>query len=249
MNDYDAWIRRFFPSEEAAVQLVCLPHAGGSAAFYRPMAQALSPGLDVLCVQYPGRMERHREPLVDDLGTLADQVAEAVLGTVDRPYALFGHSMGAILAFEVALRGQESGRAPVRVFASGRRAPSTHRDERVHQRDDNGLIADVKTLSGTDGRVFGDDELMRMVLPAIRNDYKAIETYEHTPGPRLTCPVTVLTGDTDPKVNAEEAAAWEAHTDGGFEMHTYRGGHFYLVDHAPEVLRLVDRQLTGAEAH
>ncbi|MEB3959090.1 alpha/beta fold hydrolase [Streptomyces kunmingensis] len=243
MTDTDVWIRRYFPSTEATVQLICLPHAGGSAPFYRPVAQALSPRVEVLAVQYPGRQDRRNEPMIDDLGVLADRVSEAVAACVDRPFALFGHSMGATLAFEVAARLERRQRYPLRVFASGRRAPSMRRDERVHERDDDGVVRELRTLSGTDQRVFGDEELLRMVLPAIRNDYRAAETYRYTPGPPLRAPITALTGDSDPKASHEEVAAWGTHTDGGFELHTYPGGHFYLLDHTADVLRVIDDRL------
>ncbi|MFI8091855.1 thioesterase II family protein [Streptomyces sp. NPDC086080] len=244
MNDTDVWIRRYFPSADAAVQLVCLPHAGGSAPFYRPVAQALSPRVEVLAVQYPGRQDRRHEPMIDDLGVLADRVCEAVAAAVDRPFALFGHSMGATLAFETASRLEGRQMFPMRVFASGRRAPSRVRDERVHLRDDDGMVAELRALSGTDQRIFGDEEILRMVLPAIRNDYRAAETYRYTPGPRLRCPITALTGDSDPKASHEEVDAWRAHTAAAFELKTYPGGHFYLVDHVPEVLRVIDERLS-----
>ncbi|MGC4807686.1 thioesterase II family protein [Micromonospora sp. DT233] len=243
MIDTDSWIRRFFPSPRADFQLVCLPHAGGSAPFFHPVAQALSPRVEVLAVQYPGRQDRRHEPMIDNIGELADQVAEAVRAAVDRPFAIFGHSMGATLSYEVGVRLEATGHRPERLFVSGRRAPSAHRDERVHLRDDAGLIAELRTLAGTDQRVFGDEELLRMVLPAIRNDYRAAETYVHTGGARLGCPVLALTGDRDPKATHEEVAAWRTHTDAEFELKTYPGGHFYLVAHAADVIRQIDERL------
>ncbi|MCI4065618.1 alpha/beta fold hydrolase [Micromonospora sp. R77] len=248
MIDTDSWIRRFFPSPRAEFQLICLPHAGGSAPFYRPVAQALSPRVEALAVQYPGRQDRRHEPMIDSIGELADRVAEAVRPAVDRPFAIFGHSMGATLAYEVGVRLEATGHRPERLFVSGRRAPSAHRDERVHLSDDAGLIAELRTLAGTDQRVFGDDELLRMVLPAIRNDYRAAETYRHTGGPRLGCPVLALTGDRDPKATHDEVAAWRTHTDGDFELKTYPGGHFYLVEHAADVIRVIDGRLGGPVA-
>ncbi len=244
MNDSDLWIRRFFPSTRADFQLVVLPHAGGSASFYRPVAQALSPRIEVLAVQYPGRQDRRHEPMAGTIADLADGVSEAVGAAVDRPFAIFGHSMGATLAYEVAVRLEADGIRPERVFASGRRAPSAFRDERVHQRDDNGLIAEMQSLSGTDQQIFGDEELLRMVLPAIRNDYRAAETYRHTGGPRLACPVTAMIGESDPKATLEEVRAWRTHTDGEFELKTYTGGHFYLVEHAADVIRVIGERLS-----
>lgn len=243
MNDTDTWIRRFFPSDEAAVQLICLPHAGGSAPFYRPVAQALSPQIDVLAVQYPGRQDRRHEPMLATIEELADGVSSAVRKAVNRPYALFGHSMGATLAFEVARRLEEAGSRPLRIFASGRRAPSTRRDEQVHKRDDDGLIEELRSLSGTDQQIFGDEELLRMVLPAIRNDYRAAETYTCEPGVRVQAPVTALVGEADQKASRDEVEAWRDHTEGEFDLRTYPGGHFYLLDHAADVLRVIGDRL------
>jgi surfactin synthase thioesterase subunit len=243
MNDTDLWIRRFFPSAQADHQLVCLPHAGGSAPFYRSVAQALSPRVEVLAVQYPGRQDRRHEPMMATIDELADAVATAVRGALDRPFAIFGHSMGATLAFEVGVRLEDAGLYPERVFVSGRRAPSTHRNEQVHKCDDNGLIAELRRLAGTDQQIFGDEELLRMVLPAIRNDYRAAETYTHTGGRRLSCPVVALAGDRDPKASHEEVRAWSRHTEGEFQMRTYPGGHFYLLHHAAEVIRVIEERL------
>jgi surfactin synthase thioesterase subunit len=247
MNDTDTWVRRYFPSAEAPDQLICLPHAGGSAPFYRPVAQALSPRIEALAIQYPGRQDRRHEPMIDNIGELADAICQAVLDAVDRPFALFGHSMGATLAFEVALRLENAGHSPKRVFASGRRAPSTRRDEQVHKQDDDGMVAELRKLSGTDQRVFGDEELLRMVLPAIRNDYRAAETYVCSSG-TLRCPVTALTGDSDPKASLEEVRAWSAHTDGEFDLRVYQGGHFYLIDHSADVLRVISEQMSERAA-
>jgi surfactin synthase thioesterase subunit len=232
-----------FPDTGGGLRLYCLPHAGGSAPFYRPVAQALSPRVEVLAVQYPGRQDRRRESLIGTVRELADGVAQAAAEAIDRPFAIFGHSLGATLAYEVGVRLEAAGLVPARVFASGRRAPSTVRDERVHLSDDNGLVAELRRLSGTAQQIFGDEELMRMVLPAIRNDYRAAETYRHAGGPRLSSPITALTGTGDPKATIAEVKAWAAHTDGDFELKTYTGGHFYLLDHAGAVIDLIDRRL------
>jgi len=236
-----AWIRRFHPAPEAPARLVCFPHAGGSASFYFPLSRALAPELDVLAVQYPGRQDRRAEPCIDDLRRLADLAAEELLRWTDRPMALFGHSLGATLAFEVALRLEAAGVVPLGLFASGRRAPSRPREDRVHLQDDKGLIASLKRLSGTDSQIFADDELLSMILPAVRADYRAAETYRYRPGPPLSCPVTALTGDDDPEVTIDDARSWAVHTTAAFDIHVYRGGHFYLTAHATAVQDLLAR--------
>ncbi|MFJ2774956.1 thioesterase II family protein [Streptomyces sp. NPDC087300] len=241
----DLWLRRFHPAPDAAARLVCFPHAGGSASFYFPVSAALQNDCEVSALQYPGRQDRRTEPNVDDIGVLADRIAPVVAPLFDRPVVFFGHSMGAIVAYEVARRLGEQGHAPAMLFASGRRAPSTRREEKVHLRDDDGLVAEMKALSGTDAAVLGDEELLRMVLPSIRSDYRAIETY----GPEtavLDCPITALIGDADPKSTVDEADAWRAHTTAAFDIKTFRGGHFYLTPRASEVLALMRTALRGA---
>ncbi|MGW1506160.1 thioesterase II family protein [Streptomyces mirabilis] len=234
--DTGAWIRRFHPAPEAPTRLVCFPHAGGSATFYFPVSRAMSPGVDVLSVQYPGRQDRRGERCIDNIAELADAVVEELLPWADRPLTLFGHSMGASLAFEVALRLESRGVVPLGLFASGRRAPSRFRDEAVHLTGDDTLIEELKKLSGTDSQVLGDPEILRMILPAIRNDYRAAETYRFAGGPRLACPVVALVGDEDPQVTQEEADAWQEHTSGPFRVCWFTGGHFFLNPHAAEVM-------------
>lgn len=241
----DLWIRRFHPAAEGAPRLVCLPHAGGSASFYFPVSRALSPHIEVLAVQYPGRHDRRREPCVRDLGVLADRISEALDPWTAGPApAFFGHSMGATLGFEVAWRLEQRAHLEVaHLFASGRRAPSTYRDEHVHERDDAGLIEELRLLDGTELGLLENPETREMVLPAIRGDYAAVETYRHTPGAVLAAPVTVLTGDQDPKTSLDEARAWAEHTTGPFALEEYRGGHFFLLEHVREVLALISETL------
>ncbi|MEU2425703.1 alpha/beta fold hydrolase [Streptomyces sp. NPDC007851] len=236
MGGHDAWITRFRQVPDAPVRLVCFPHAGGSAGFYFPMAQPLDPYAELLAVQYPGRQNRRLEPCVDDIEALADAVAAALAGWQDRPLALFGHSMGALVAFETARRLR---RPPVRLYVSGRRAPTVHREESVHRRDDDGIVAELRALSGTDLRVLGDEEILRMILPAVRADYRAVETYRPDPGVTVDCPVTALVGDSDPRVGVAEARAWAGHTAGPFELAVFPGGHFYLAQHQRDVIKLV----------
>ncbi|MFD7130811.1 thioesterase II family protein [Streptomyces sp. NPDC059894] len=240
------WIRRFQPAPDGAPRLVCLPHAGGSSSFYFPVARSLSPAVEVLAVQYPGRQDRRTEANIDNISELVDRIFAALTPISDRPFALFGHSMGATLAYELALRLQETGRpGPSHLFASGRRAPSRHRPENVHRRSDDEVVAEMKLLSGPDAPFLSDPDVLAMSMPAIRADYRAVETYRDVPGRMLHCPVTVLTGDRDPRVSQEEAEAWREHTDGAFALHRFPGGHFFLVEQAPAVLRVVSRSLTG----
>ena len=244
-EERDRWVRRFRVCPESRVRLVCFPHAGGSASYYFPMAQGLAPGVEVLAVQYPGRQDRRQEPHIETITELADRVHEALGGWTDRPYAFFGHSMGAVLAYEVASRCERQGGAPppVWLFASGRSAPSRDVRGDVHRRDDEGILAELLRVGGTDRRLLDDEELKAAVLTATRNDYRAIETYTHTPGTTLSCPVTALVGDTDPKVGTDDADAWREHTTSPFALRVLPGGHFYLSEQWPEVTATVTAAL------
>ncbi|MFI1828278.1 thioesterase II family protein [Streptomyces sp. NPDC020412] len=241
------WVRRFNPRDDSGLRLVCLPHAGGSASFYLPVAHAAPGPVDVLAIQYPGRQDRRKEPSVPTIAELADEVTRVLEPWLDQPLALFGHSMGATLAFEVARRLEDRhGVVLAALFASGRRAPSRHRDENVHRQGDDGVIAELKRLSGTDSQVLGDEDLLRMVLPAIRADYRAVETYVYEPGGKLRCPVIGLVGDDDPKVTVDEARSWSDHTEGTFDLHVFTGGHFYLTDHQDEIMKVISDILLPA---
>ncbi|WP_328345865.1 thioesterase II family protein [Micromonospora sp. NBC_00421] len=243
----EKWVRRFHPAPEGAPRLVCLPHAGGSASFFHPVSRALSSTVEVLAIQYPGRQDRRHEAAVDNVPDLADRILDALQPLDDRPLALFGHSMGAVLGYEVALRMPDAGMPPpVHLFASGRRAPSRYRDEGVRHLPDARIVSELRNLSGTEPTMLADPEVLEMILPAVRSDYHAIETYRHDPGRRLDCPVTVLTGDSDPRVSLDEARAWGEHTTGPMELRIFPGGHFFLVDRNADVLAVLRRELVGS---
>jgi surfactin synthase thioesterase subunit len=247
-HDDDLWCRRYRPAKNAATRLVCLPHAGGSAAYFLPVSAALSPGVDVVAIQYPGRQDRRAEQPIDDMAVLADRIHTILRRQPELPLILFGHSMGAVIGFEVTRRLEAEQRAPMRLIVSGRRGPSTYRNETVHLRDDDGIIAEVRKMSGTASSVLGDEEIMRAALPALRADYRATETYTCPPDVTVDCPITALTGDSDPKTSLDEAQAWAAHTTGAFDLHVFAGGHFFLNDHAEEIIKLIAGHLHAEPA-
>ncbi|GGX35420.1 NDP-hexose 2,3-dehydratase family protein [Streptomyces chryseus] len=245
-QDEDLWLRRYRPVADPELRLVCFPHAGGAATSFVSLARGLGGTVEALAVQYPGRQERRHEPFVPSVPELVDQIVPYLLRRADRPLALFGHSMGATVAYEVARRLRGAGRAsPVHLLVSGRRAPTVNRRDVAHLLDDDDLIAEIAKLQGTDDAILQDEELLRLALPAIRNDYRAAGTYQYVPGPALDCPVTVLTGAQDPNVPPEEANAWRDLTTGPFALHSFPGGHFYLNDRTDEVCRTIGRALAG----
>jgi pyochelin biosynthesis protein PchC len=245
----DKWIRRYHKAPGSPGQLVCFPHAGGSASFYFPVSAALSPAIEVSAVQYPGRQDRRDEAGIDSIPALADAIFRVVRPLADRPLAFFGHSMGAVVAYEVALRLEEHGAPPLsRLYVSGRRAPSRHRPEMVHQQGDDGIIAELQRLSGTESALLDDPEALAMILPAIRTDYRAIETYNGDPGRSVSCPLSAISGDSDPRVTLDEAKAWADHTTGPFDLRVYPGGHFYLLEQGPQLIQLISDDLAAPTA-
>jgi pyochelin biosynthetic protein PchC len=244
-GDKDLWIRHFHPTADPTMRLVCFPHAGGSATYYYPLSRSLAPETEVLSVQYPGRQDRRREKCIGRIPDLADHIFDALLPWSTRPFAFFGHSMGAALAFEVALRfARGAATGPSWLFASGRRAPALQRTEDIHLRDDAGLVAHLRSVGATDGRFFDDPEMLAAILPVARNDYKAIETYRCEPDSLLDCPVTVMVGDSDAETTINEAAAWREHCAREFEVRVLPGGHFYLDACLPDVVGVISAALT-----
>lgn len=240
------WIRRYRPApQDTDLSLICFPHAGGSASYFRPLGDALASVAEVLAVQYPGRQDRRNEPHITSISGLADEILTVLESLPRRRLVLFGHSMGACVAFEVARRiEQRSSLELLGLVASGRTAPPRLRDRGVRSMDDDGVIAEIRRLNGTDDRLLLDDDVIRMIMPAIRSDYTAVETYRYRPGPPLRCPISVLVGEDDPQVTLAEAEEWRDHTEGGFTLRGFPGGHFYLAEQKSQVARALIEDLT-----
>ncbi|MBH0781008.1 thioesterase II family protein [Nocardia bovistercoris] len=245
-DDDRLWFRRFSEAPDAAVRLICLPHAGGAASYFVPVARALAPEIEVLAVQPPGRQDRRHEPCAETIPDLAEAVAARLRDWADKPMALFGHSMGAIVAFETTRRLIADDIRPVALFVSGRVAASTHRDERTHLLDDAALTDHIRRLGGTDDRILADPEMVTAILAAARADYRAISAYRCLPGPPLPTPIHAYLGDSDSQVTPTQAEAWERHTTGGFDLRVFPGGHFYLEQHAAQVVRSIGESVGRA---
>lgn len=239
------------PEPEPAVRLFCFPHAGGAATSFAPLALALAPEAEVLAVQYPGRRERFTERCVEELDVLADLAAAELGPQIDRPFALFGHSMGATLAFEVARRLERAGAAPLALFASGQRAPMLQTGPPAVRLDDDALLANIRTLGETDPRLLDNPGFLGMIWPAIRADYNAVHMYRFQEGPKLNCPITALVGESDPKVAAQDARLWSKHTESWFDLREFPGGHFYLnqqIDGVAQCVKQVAAQVLADES-
>ncbi|GAB3673500.1 alpha/beta fold hydrolase [Actinocorallia lasiicapitis] len=230
-----SWLRCPTPRPWATTRLVCFPHAGGSAVAYRNWS--VSPAVEVHSVQYPGRADRMADPLPTDLVQVARYAAAALAPLQDRPMALFGHSMGAVVAYETARLLTAKGTPPVHLFVSAG-LPAHRMGERrpVAVDDDDALVAELLRLGGSDAAAFADPELRELVLPYIRADFRMLQRYRHAPGTPLTIPVSAYLGEADRDVSVERAARWAELTTGPFEQRVFSGDHFYLAEQRDELL-------------
>ncbi|MDO9328181.1 MAG: alpha/beta fold hydrolase [Pseudomonas sp.] len=226
--------------------LLCLPYSGASAMVYSRWRRKLPEWLTLQPVELPGRGARYGEPLHTDMRRLALQLAQEQKATLKAPYALFGHSLGALLACEMAHAFRSLGcPEPVALFASGTAAPTMRADyDRgfAQPRTDAELIDQLRTLNGTSEEVLANKELMSLTLPVLRADFLLCGRFEPQQRPLLKCPVHVL-GGKDDRATTEQLIGWSKETHGSFSVDMLAGGHFFIYEHEAKVLRVIKDQL------
>ncbi|RON07341.1 thioesterase [Pseudomonas brassicacearum] len=230
----------------ARLTLLCLPYSGASAMVYSRWRRKLPEWVQVKPVELPGRGARFDEPLQTDMRELAMQLAREQRSSLKTPYALFGHSLGALLACEMAHAFRVLGAPePVALFASGTAAPTMRSDyDRgfSEPKSDVQLIEQLRSLSGTSEEVLANEELMNLTLPILRADFLLCGRFQPLERPRLKCPVHVFGGKAD-RASTEQLIGWSKETQGSFSVDMLAGGHFFIHEHEAQVLRAIKGHL------
>jgi surfactin synthase thioesterase subunit len=211
----------------------CFHHAGGSATDFFRWQELVNPRYEVICVQLPGRGARLRDPLLSDAQIVADHVLESLLPLIDRDYVLVGHSLGGLIAYEVAKRLQRAEcRMPLRIVACARAAPSLNTTERTHEYPRERFVESLRQYGALPERVLEDRDLLDFFLPMLRSDVKTYETYRYDGSEPLNCPITALVGRDDPVVHLERVRGWAQESQVSCEFDVVPGGHFFPKTHA-----------------
>ncbi|WP_197380067.1 thioesterase II family protein [Mycolicibacterium mengxianglii] len=236
---FQPWIKRFPGCGEGAI--VVFPHAGGAAAAYRTFGSALAAGgADTYIVQYPQRAERLRHPAMNSIEELAAELFDAGEWRAAGPLRLFGHCMGALVAFEFARLADDRGVPVTHLWASASHAPCVVAASARVPTTDRELLADMVALGGTDPRLLADEDFLDLLLPSVRADYRAWNRYSRDADVTITADIHAIGGEGDHRVAREPLQQWQCHTSGQFSLELFAGGHFYLNDHVDTLVTQVN---------
>ncbi len=238
---------RYRRQGHGGLKLLCFPYAGGAAAVYREWPAALSTHFDVVAVEYPGRGARRHEQLVRCVPELVDGLMPEIVAEMTGPFAVFGHSMGGLVAYEVLRVLSRRGIQPVCAIMSGCRPPAVSKSERrLHELADAEFIDELRKLDGTPEEILADTELMAIALPVLRADFEAVASYVPSVEPRLSCPIFAYGGLEDQGVNVSELEHWKMTTGGPCTVRAFPGAHFFLHTEIRTVLRILLRDILEA---
>ena len=224
-----SWLILGKPRRKTRLRLFCFPYAGGGASIFRQWPDEMSEGVEVCPVQLPGRENRIAEPPFTRLSLLVDAMVKNLDSYFDLPFAFFGHSIGAKIAFELVreLR-RKKGVQPVHLFVSGSRPPHIPEPRPLHMLPEHEFVKEFRRFSGTPEAVMQSRDLMEMYLPILRADFSIDETYVYYEDNPLDCPIFAFGGSEDKETNREELDAWRQHTTGSFTLQIFQGDHFFI---------------------
>ncbi|MGK7915262.1 MAG: thioesterase II family protein [Prochloraceae cyanobacterium] len=224
-----SWIAYSQTNPQAQLRLFCFPFAGGSASVFRDWQASLPQNIQVCPIELPGRGSRLLESPLENISSLITGLITAIEPLLDLPFVLFGHSLGALISFELAryLR-QEYGKVPLHLLVSGRQAPPIDDLSPMHALSDADLIAELHRLDGTPKAVLESPEMLQLLLPMVRADLKIDETYKYITSEPLSCAVSVFGGLADPETSLDDLEAWRQQTQGEFSLQMFPGNHFFI---------------------
>ncbi len=239
------WLSRSPRVARSRVRLFCFPYAGGGAAIFRRWDELLPAQIEVWALRLPGRELRIHEPPMTDMLDLVELIADTIAPYCDQPFALFGHSMGAGIAYETALELARRHREPMCLMPSARRAPHVpSRNPSRHLLTDEQFLEELRRLKGTPSEVLDSPELMELMLPVLRADFQLADLYVSERRTKLSCPVVAFGGANDAYVASADIGAWRDVSGPGFIMHMLSGDHFYINNEQRELTALVARELS-----
>lgn len=246
----ERWLAYREANPRARLRMFCFPYAGGGASAYRGWGTSLPAEVEVCPVQLPGREGRLREPPFTRSDEMISTVAEALTPWFDLPFVFFGHSMGAMIGFELTRALRREGRTlPLHLFVSGRRAPQLPaRDEPIHDLPEPEFIERLRELNGTPEEVLQHAELMKLLTPLLRADFAVNETYEWIEEPPVDVGISAFGGLADVDVSRDDVEAWSIQTRGRFRMRMMPGDHFFLHPQKDLILESVARDLAEIRA-
>jgi medium-chain acyl-[acyl-carrier-protein] hydrolase len=242
------WVIPIGSGISARSRLFCFAYAGGNASIFYPWKALLPAGLDLYAIEFPGRATRIHDPPFRRMPALIPTLADALVPFLQQPFAFFGHSLGAAVAFELTYElHQRRVPTPAQLFASGRRAPHLPaRRPPAHALSDADFIAELRYLQGTPAEVLENEELMEILLPTLRADFELSETYTRCPYASTTTPIHAFCGSDDPDASFADLEAWLPHTSHFTGTTVLIGDHFFLNRHAATILRVIDASLSPA---
>ena len=244
-----SWLAFYKRKPQATLQLFCFPYAGGSALIYRNWAERLPPAVELCLVQLPGRGSRIHESPFKQMQPLVEAAARGLSAFLEKPFAFFGHSMGAVISFELArLLRREHAVEPIHLFISGRTAPHLPDAEApTYALPEEEFLANLRKLEGTPREVLENPELMKFMQPLLRADFETTQTYIYRAEPPLNCPISVFGGLKDPNTGLEVLEAWRQHTTGTFSAHMFPGNHFFINTESQTILQVIAQKLSQHE--